>query len=89
MRLFLSTTLTLIVAAVFAWIGWYYITNAKTLCNMFYEKSRRFKPPLSYIFPSRLYKSKPFVVAMQLGGYVALACSGLLLWTIILTWMDR
>lgn len=88
MRLVVGILFNLLVAALFALAGFYYIRNAEKICNTFYETRQRLKPPLSYVLlPSRLYKSRAFVAMMRLGGFVFLACSGaIILWTIILPW---
>src|SRR5437879_10790632 len=87
LTLFAASVLKLLLAALFALIGFYYVRNARKLSGLIYESTQHLKPPLSWIFPSRLYKSKFFIVTIWLGGFGALAASTILLATVLLDWI--
>jgi hypothetical protein len=85
--LFVATVLKLLVAMLFAFIGFYYTKNARKLSRRIYESTQHLKPPLSWIFPSRVYKSNYFVVTMWLGGFGAFLGSVIIVATIVLDWV--
>lgn len=75
MEYIIGTISGLLVAAVFAAAGWYYISSAETLAKAVHEGSLPSKPPFSYLFPSRLHNPKRFVRMFRLCGYAAYTVS--------------
>jgi hypothetical protein len=54
LTLLAASVLKLLVATLFAFVGFYYVKNARKLSGRFCEITQDLKPPLSWIFPSRL-----------------------------------
>ena len=68
-----SVMAAILTAGIFAFFGWYYVSNAKRLADEVYNSARSQKPPWSYLLPTPNVTKESFVFRLRLIGYSAFA----------------